>query len=77
MRVKRNIDKRDQQAAIKYGTKEFLKGNKFKSNRYKYTFADVVYITTMDGIPVTSWTIPAPLVKCIIDDRLQNEIDLS
>ena len=55
-REQRDITKRDLQAAIKYGTKEaqFRLGK----IRWKYTFADVVYITDETStVEVTSYAV--------------------
>ncbi|CAE8653365.1 unnamed protein product [Polarella glacialis] len=64
-RLERNIGKRDLQAAIKYGTRE--PGHpcpRTGERRWRYTFADVVYVTDEEGRKeITSW--PAP--GCGID----------
>ena len=47
-RAQRLIDKRDLQAAVKYGTCE-ESYNQNGIRRLKYTFADIVYITDETG----------------------------
>ena len=58
-RRERGLNKRDLQAAVKHGKKE--RGH---SGRWKYTFADVVYITDSTSTEeVTSYSLPLPLDK--------------
>jgi hypothetical protein len=77
-RRERNIDKKDLQAAIKYGTKErslCKNGHRAGEVRWKYTFAEVVYITDETStIEVTSWTFPLPLEKAPLDSRMKKQI---
>ena len=61
-RRERELTKRDLQAAVKHGIKE--PGH---SGRWKYTFADVVYITDSTSTSeVTSYSLPLPLDKISI-----------
>ena len=57
-RKERRISKRDLQAAVKHGTREAQVGPRGEM-RYKYTYADIVYITdsTSRG-EITSWVAP-------------------
>lgn len=57
-RAQRMIDKRDLQAAVKYGVKE-RSYNTYGVPRWKYTFADIVYITDdTSRREITSWAKP-------------------
>ena len=64
-RVERAIAKRDLQAAVKYGQKEMqtkVLDDGTVRIRYKYSFADIVYITDESSThEVTSWVVPMPL----------------
>jgi len=63
-REQRNISKRDLKAAILYGTKECAGLSHRGEARWKYTFADIVYITDATSTKeITSW----PLQCCGID----------
>ncbi len=67
-RALRNIGKRDLLAAKKYGTKQRTLGPKGKL-RWKFTFADIVYITEEDEITeVTSYVTPIEIAQV----QLQN-----
>ena len=56
-RRERDVTKRDLQAAVKNGTKERTWGFK-REPRWKYTFADVVYITDESSVnEITSWAV--------------------
>lgn len=61
-RAQRAIEKRDLQAALKYGIK--MRGfpcPRTGEGRWKYTFADVVFITNETGREeITSWPVPGP-----------------
>lgn len=84
-RRERDIDKRDLQAAIKYGSNEmtFCKickicknGHRKRELRWKYTFAEVVYITDETSTnEITSWTFPLPLQKAPIDGKTIKQIN--
>ena len=65
------MTKRDLQAAVKYGAKE-------RTGRgWKYTFADVVYITDITStVEITSWAVQLPLEKIPIDDSEQKQNDV-
>jgi Mg-chelatase subunit ChlD len=57
-RAERLIDKRDLQAALKYGTRE-KSYNQRGNCQWKYRFADIVYITDETGRrEITSWAKP-------------------
>ena len=57
-RAERLIDKRDLKAAVKYGKKE-SSYNQRGERKYKYTFADVVYITDLTSRKeITAWAVP-------------------
>lgn len=57
-RAERLINKRDLKAAVKYGKKE-LNYNQRGDLNYKYTFADVVYITDITSRKeITAWAVP-------------------
>jgi hypothetical protein len=68
-RKEREVSKRDLQAAVKHGIKE--RGTPHphtKAARWKYTFADVVYITNASSTEeVTSWAFPLPLAKAPVN----------
>ena len=70
-RTQRNISKRDLQAAVKYGTKERgFPHPRTGELRWKYTFADVVYITDESStIEVTSWVLELPIEPMNISQR--------
>ena len=59
-RAERNIAVRDLKAAVKYGKKEVANPcPRTGEMRWKYTFADIVYITdTTSHIEITSWPVP-------------------
>jgi len=59
-RAQRAIDKRDLQAAVKYGTKtEGFPCPRSGEKRWRYTFADVVFVTDETGrYEITSWPVP-------------------
>lgn len=77
-RRERLIDKKDLQAAIKYGSKEVTyckNGHKKGEMRFKYTFAEVVYITDVTStIEITSWTFPLPLQRAPLDSKMKRQI---
>ena len=74
-RRERNITKRDLQAAIKYGTKERTVHPWTRERRWKYTYADVVYITDSTSTKeVTSYSVPLPLHEYPINQRLFEQI---
>ena len=73
-RAQRAIAKCDLQAAIKHGSKEVQinqrPGRHCGQVRYKYTFADVVYITdSTSRLEITSWAEPIPLDAVGISPR--------
>lgn len=70
-RRERDLSKRDLQAAVKYGIQE--RGH---SGRWKYTFADVVYVTDWTSTQeVTSYSLPLPLEKIHIHSMELNKIN--
>ena len=76
-RAERAIEKKDLQSAVKYGTKE-LSQKRLKNGtspiRYKYTFADIVYITDKTSTrEITSWVLPLPLGQVQISENDQNQ----
>eukprot|EP01135_Chromosphaera_perkinsii_P001170 Nk52_evm9s160 gene=Nk52_evmTU9s160 len=72
-RILRSIDKVDLLNAVKYGVKE-----RCGANRWKYTFANVVFITENDSkTEVTSYALPIQLPHVEItdeDDSIHKEI---
>ena len=69
-RSQRDISIRDLQSAVKYGIKEIGYPGRMGEKRFKYTYADVVYMT--DGTSqkeITSWALELPLTKVIIPGR--------
>jgi len=69
-RRERDVTKRDLQAAVKYGKKERTYGHQGKPS-WKYTFADVVYITDDSSKhEITSWAVSLPLEKAFLDENL-------
>eukprot|EP00111_Clytia_hemisphaerica_P010941 TCONS_00032060-protein len=66
-RAERCIEKKDLQAAVKYGKKEMCRRFDKAGRpliRFKYTFADVVYITDESSTrEITSYVLPIPLDK--------------
>ena len=77
-RAQRLIDKRDLQAAVKYGTKEISISDRGHT-RNKYRFADIVYITDETSrIEITSWAAPGAgldVEKVIISAAMQSSHD--
>jgi len=76
-RAERAIEKKDLQAAIKYGVKEQqqrLLKNGTMPIRYKYTFADIVYITDeFSSREITSWVLPLPLDSVRISEHDEHQ----
>eukprot|EP01041_Mallomonas_annulata_P009129 gene9129-18910_t len=74
-RTQRDIMKRDLQAAVKYGLKERgFNRPKTGEPRWKYTFADVVYITDETSTnEITSWAVELPLPEVEIETRLETQ----
>ena len=57
-RAERLIDKRDLKAAVKHGKKAMSYNQRGELN-YKYTFADVIYITDLTSRrEITAWAVP-------------------
>eukprot|EP01035_Chromulina_nebulosa_P026959 gene26959-35373_t len=72
-RQQRDITKRDLQAAIKYGTKEAQ--YRLGKLRWKYTFADVVYITDETStVEVTSYAVELALTPVVITERMNIQL---
>eukprot|EP00923_Selenidium_pygospionis_P005567 GHVN01009421.1.p1 GENE.GHVN01009421.1~~GHVN01009421.1.p1 ORF type:complete len:466 (+),score=27.29 GHVN01009421.1:149-1546(+) len=76
----RNVEKRDLKAAIKYGTKEVQvcsrQGPHYGEIRFKYTFADTVYITDATSTQeITSYVLPLKIEQLDIsnDEKLLHE----
>jgi len=70
----RKIGKRDLQAAVKHGTKELQvcrrAGPHYLETRYKYTFADIVYITDETSTKeITSWVKPYELHPLVLTEN--------
>lgn len=78
-RVERSIEKRDLKSAVKYGKKEPQRrcmGNGEVVIRYKYTFADVVFITDETSTKeITSWILPLQLNQVRISENDQHQYD--
>lgn len=73
-RSQRDILKRDLQSAVKYGIKEHGHDSPSGEPRWKYTFADIVYITdSTSTIEVTSYAIEFPLEKKEISNRMTEQ----
>ena len=76
-RAERSIEKKDLQSAVKNGTKEHqLRRLKDGTTavRYKYTFADIVYITDETSTrEITSWVLPLPLEHVRISDNDEHQ----
>eukprot|EP00121_Abeoforma_whisleri_P010617 Awhi_evm1s9794 len=63
-RIERDIDVRDLQAAVKYGSKQKT------VNGYKYCFAGITYITDETSTKeITSWFMDEPLDKAVLSSR--------
>lgn len=62
-RIQRGIDRRDLQAAVKYGRKQRAKNDPYtRATRWRYTYADVVYITDKTSTQeITSWVEPVAI----------------
>ena len=75
-RVERSIEKRDLQSAVKNGKRE-LQRRRIKGEmviRYKFTFADYVYITDETCTKeITSWVLPLPLNLVRSSDNDQHQ----
>ena len=65
-RIERTIDKKELQAAIKYGIKTSANPGRDGSQRWRYTYNNVVYITDTTYSPTRFFFKTAP------DFRLQN-----
>lgn len=77
-RAERAIEKKDLQSAVLHGTKERQERlkNGLTQIRYKYTFADIVYITDETSTKeVTSWVLLLPLDSVRISDNDQHQYD--
>ncbi|CAN0096797.1 unnamed protein product [Ectocarpus fasciculatus] len=59
-RAERQIDRRDLQAAVRYGNKQLAKRDpESGAIRWKYTYADIIYITDETSTQeITSWVAP-------------------
>jgi hypothetical protein len=77
-RRERDISKRNLLAAVKYGSKKKI-GNPSGVGgffRWKYTFAEVVYITDSTSTKeITSWTFPLPLQKAPVNREMQRQMN--
>ena len=75
-RVERSIEKRNLQSAVKNGKRE-LQRRRIKGEmviRYKFTFADYVYITDETCTKeITSWVLPLPLNLVQSSDNDQHQ----
>lgn len=78
-RRQRRIDKRDLQAAVKYGTRTTAAPNSKGEKMLKYTHADIVYITDSSSRQeVTSWVVPGlgiHIDKVDITEQMQADHD--
>ena len=78
-RAERDINKKDLQSAVKNGTREHqLRRLKDGTTavRYKYTFADIVYITDETSTrEITSWVLPLPLEQVRISDNDEHQYE--
>ena len=58
-RTERDIEVRDLKAAVKYGVKQPATRDANGAKRWKYTYADVIYITDMTSRhEISSWVVP-------------------
>ena len=75
-RLEREINVKDLQAAVKYGTKEIQRGTRFKGDRYKITYNNIVYITndTMTTEVTSFAAVQLPLETFQIDISLANQV---
>jgi hypothetical protein len=82
-RAQRNIDKKDLQAALKYGVKEHARPcRKTGAKRWKYTFRHIVYITEEteenSSKEITSWIEPMPLPEVFVTpEEIANQEKIS
>ncbi|XP_066936684.1 uncharacterized protein [Clytia hemisphaerica] len=75
-RAERAIEKKDLQSAVLHGTRERQERlkNGITQIRYKYTFADIVYITDVTSThEITSWVLPLPLDSVRVSDNDQHQ----
>ena len=74
-RAERKIAKRDLQAALKHGQREVNYNPRTGAPQWRYTFADVVYIT--DGVrEITTWPVPGiglDVEQIAITQRMKQE----
>ena len=75
-RLERMIEKRELQAAVKYGSREEQTHFRTGERRWKFTYNGVVYITDSTATKeVTSWALDQfPLRKYDIDNSLSRQI---
>ncbi len=71
-RYQRDISKRDLQSAVQNGKKEEASANPTTGEkRFKYTYADIVYITDESSTrEITSWALPVPFQALEISKSL-------
>lgn len=75
-RRERDISKRDLLAAVKYGSKKRVGNPRGGELHWKYTFAEVVYITDATSTKeITSWTFPLPLQKAPVNTEMQRQMN--
>jgi Mg-chelatase subunit ChlD len=73
-RKQRGIDKKDLQAAKKYGTKRNGSKTKTGDPATVYTFNDIVYVTnTRTGEEITAYALPVELESVSITKKIQDE----
>ena len=75
-RKQRGIDKKDLQAAKKYGERKESHATRYGDPTAIYTHKDIVYITNeRTGEEITSYTVPLHLDYVPIDETMQNTHD--
>ena len=77
-RAERAIEKKDLQSAVLHGHSTRERQERLKNGitqiRYKYTFADIVYITDVTSTrEITSWVLPLPLDSVRVSDNDQHQ----
>ena len=79
-RLERGLDRRDLEAAVKHGTKEFQpakprgSGRRPVPPRWRFTYENVVYVTELDMVTeVTSYSVPLPLVEVPTNAGLERQ----
>ena len=77
-RRERGLDRRDLEAAVSHGTREYqpecTRRGRRTPPRWKFTYEDVVYVTELDMVTeVTSYSVPLPLIEVPVDAGLKRQ----